>query len=276
MNAFKTGEGQGSLAARVLLGVMVALFLGACISTTTTPGGNTTSDSSKEKEKKRQTAATVNVQLGIAYLHQGSLLLAKEKLDKAMSQEPREPSVHSSMALLYDRMGKRSDADREFREALRLAPHDPDTLNNYAVYLCREGRTDEGVKYFLDAANNALYSTPAAAFTNAGVCLRAAKRFELATAQFQKALSVRPNFAEAAYQLVDTDFTLGAVKDARAQLDRYLSAFDATPDLLLIGVRIARAQGDRLAAERFSRRLRVDFPSSDQVRLLSELDRNPG
>jgi Tfp pilus assembly protein PilF len=59
-------------------------------------------------------------------------------------------------------------------------------------------------------------------------------------------------------------------------LDRYLSAFDATPDLLLIGVRIARAQGDRLAAERFSRRLRVDFPSSEQVRLLSELDRNPG
>ncbi len=276
MNAFKAGERQLSPATRMLLSVVVALFLGACVSTTTTPGGNITSNSSKEREKKRQSASVLNVQLGIAYLHQGNLPLAKEKLDRAMQQEPHEPSVHSAMALLYDRVGRPSDADREFREALKLGPHDPDTLNNYAVYLCRVGRTDEGVKFFLDAANNALYSTPAAAFTNAGVCLRAAKRYDQATAQFQRALVVRPNFAEAAYQLVDTDFALGAVKDARAQLDRYLSAFDATADLLLIGVRIARAQGDRLAAERFSRRLRVDFPSSDQVRLLSELDRNPG
>ena len=276
MNAFKAGERQLSPAARLGLSILAALFLGACVSTTTTPGGNIESQSAAAKEKKRQNAAALNVQLGIAYLHQNNLPLAKEKLDKAMKEEPRNPSVHSALALLYDRMGKPAQADQEFREALRMAPHDPDTLNNYAVYLCRTGRTDEGVKYFLDAANNALYSTPAAAFTNAGVCLRAAKRYDQATVQFQRALSVRPNFAEAAYQLVDTDFTLGAVKDARAQLDRYLSAFDATPDLLLIGVRIARAQGDRLAAERFSRRLRVDFPSSEQVRLLSELDRNPG
>jgi len=276
MNALKTGERPLSVARQVVIGIAVALVLGACVTTTTTPGGNTTTNSAAEREKKLQNAAALNVQLGIAYLHQGNLTLAKEKLDKAMKEGPREPSAHSAMALLYDRMGKPSDADREFREALRLAPHDPDTLNNYAVYLCRTGRTDEGVKYFLDAANNALYSTPAAAFTNAGVCLRAAKRYDQATAQFQKALSVRPNFAEAAFQLVDTNFTLGAVKDARAELDQYLNAFEATPDLLFIGVRIARAQGDRLAAERFSRRLRVDFPGSDQVRQLSELDRNPG
>ena len=56
---------------------------------------------------------------------------------------------------------------------------------------------------------------------------------------------MRPNFAEAAYQLVDTDFTLGAVKDARAQLDRYLSAFNPPPDLLLIvsGSRARRGTG---------------------------------
>jgi type IV pilus assembly protein PilF len=276
MNALKTADRHFPLTTRVLLGITLALVLGACVSTTSTPGGTITTETSKDKEKKRQSAAAINVQLGMAYLHQDNIAAAKEKLDRAMQEEPRDPSVHSAMALLYDRTGKSAQADEEFREALRLAPHDPDTLNNYAVYLCRVGRTDEGVKYFLDAANNALYSTPAAAFTNAGVCLRAAKRYEQATAQFQKALSVRPNFAEAAYQLVDTNFTLGALKDARTQLDSYLGAFDATPDLLLIGVRIARAQGDRLSAERFSRRLRVDFPGSEQVRLLSELDRNPG
>lgn len=264
----------------ILLGAAVAYFLAACVSTTSTEndvrGKTEKTETSKEKEKKRQDAASLNVQLGVAYLNRGDVAVAQEKLDRAMKEDPSNPAVHSGMALLYERLGKPAQADKEFREALRLAPRDPDTLNNYAVYLCRNGRTDEGVKLFLDAAQNALYATPAVAFTNAGVCLRTAKRYDQATTQFQRALAVRPNFAEAAFQLADTDFSLGQLKDARSLVDRYLASFDATPDLLLIGFRVAHAQGDRLAAERFSRRLRVDFPNTDQARAASDLERNPG
>ncbi len=261
--------------------IVMALTLGACVSTTSTStnvfGVNkTVMETSQQKEQKRVEAARINVELGMAYMKEGNLAVAKEKLDQAMKEDPGMPAVHSTIALLYDRLNQPAQADEEFRAALRLAPQDPDTLNNYAIYLCRIGRTDEGVKYFLSAATNPLYATPAAAYTNAGVCLRAAKRYDQATQQFQKALTALPNFAEAAFQLVDTDFQRGQLTAARTQLDRYLSFFDATPDLLLIGVRIARAQGDRLAAERFSRKLRIDFPGSDQARVLSELDRNPG
>jgi Tfp pilus assembly protein PilF len=49
-----------------------------------------------------------------------------------------------------------------------------------------------------------------------------------------------------------------------------VSRYTATPEMLMLGVRVARAQGDRLAAERYARRLRVDFPDSDQARSLSE------
>jgi len=249
---------------RLLAGLTVIAVLGACV----------TVDPSRPK--KKESAAGFNVQLGIAYLHQGDLQLAKQKLDKAMKEGPHEPAVHSAMALLYDRLDKPKLADQEFREALRLGPNDPDTINNYAVYLCRTGRTEEGVKYFMEAAHNALYSTPEAAYTNAGVCLRAADKLDLASAQFRKALSVKPNFAEAAFQLINLDYSRGELTGARTQLDSYLRSFDATADLLLVGVRIAREQGDRLAVERFSRKLREDFPGSSQARVLAELDRNPG
>ncbi len=99
--------------------------------------------------------------------------------------------MHSARGMLYDRLGKPEKADNEFRTALRLAPHDPDMINNYAVYLCQNGRTDEGVKNFLEAARNPLYRTPEAAYTNAGVCLRAAKRDDEARAAFMKALQLR-------------------------------------------------------------------------------------
>jgi type IV pilus assembly protein PilF len=242
---------------------MAVLALAACSSTS-------------NNAKKKGDASNYNMQLGMAYLNQGELALAKEKLDRAVAENPGDPNVHSAMAMLQDRLGHPELADREFKAALSLGPRSPDVLNNYAVYLCRTGRTDEGVKSFEEAAHNALYRTPEAAYTNAGVCLRGAKRDTQAAMSFQRALQVKPNFAEAAYQLADLDFQRGEVQDARETVDRFMSSFEATPDLLLVGVRITRKQGDRLAEEKFARKLRLDFPASDQARALAELSHNPG
>jgi Tfp pilus assembly protein PilF len=88
---------------------------------------------------------------------------------------------------------------------------------------------------------------------------------------FQRALKARPGFAEAAFQLGDLDIERGRPADTRVQVDRYLAAFDATPDLLLLGVRAAHAQGDRAALEKYAQRLRVEFPGSQQTRAIPEL-----
>src|SRR5262249_32666647 len=113
-----------------------------------------------QHEKDTQNAAIANTQLGSAYLNQGELALAKDKLDKAVQQDPNNPEVHSVRAMLFERMGNTDKADAEYRTALRLAPSDPNVINNYAVYLCQHGRTDDGVKRFEEAAKNALYRTP--------------------------------------------------------------------------------------------------------------------
>ena len=232
--------------------------------------------SQSNRAKKKGDASNYNMQLGMAYLNQGDLGLAKEKLDRAVAENPGDPNVHSAMAMLQDRLGHPDQADKEFKTALNIGPRSPDVLNNYAVYLCRSGRTDEGVKAFEEAAHNALYRTPEAAYTNAGVCLRGAKRDTQASLSFQRALQVRPSFAEAAYQLADLDLQRGEVQSARDTVDRFCSTYEPTADLLLIGVRITRKQGDRVAEEKFARKLRMDFPSSDQTRALAELSHNSG
>ena len=241
---------------------LLALLLGACVSGHPMHAAN------------QRDAATYNVQLGLDYLNQGDLQRAKDKLDKALTQNPDNPDVHSARATLFEAMREIPKADEEFRTALRLAPKDPRIQNNYAVYLCQTGRTDEGVKTFLQAANNPLYPTPEAAYTNAGVCLRAAKRDDEARADFTRALQLKPNFAEGAFQLATLQFQHGELAPARAGIDNFLGNFDATADLLLLGVRVARAQGDRLAAQRYARKLQLDFPGTDQTRALSGL--NPG
>jgi Tfp pilus assembly protein PilF len=45
--------------------------------------------------------------------------------------------------------------------------------------------------------------------------------------------------------------------------------------VLLLGVRVARAQGDRVGAQRYARKRQLGFPGIDQARALAQLD-HPG
>jgi type IV pilus assembly protein PilF len=245
-------------------------LLAACATTST--GGPMLA----KEETDAQKAGTLNKQLGTVYLRQGNLALAKEKLERAEKYNPRDPEIHNVLALLYERLDIPKEVDSHYKTAIRLAPDNPGILNNYAVYLCKSGRTDEGVKRFLEAAKNPLYRTPEAAYTNAGVCLRQAKKLDDATTSFKRALNIAPNNAEAVYQLGDLDRERGQVSQARELIDKYLTTNEATPDILSLGVRLARAQNDRVAEEKYMRRLRVEFPASEQLRALNEQKRNPG
>ncbi len=229
-------------------------------------GCASTPPASRAEPTRAETAAAYNLQLGVAYLQQGNLPLAKEKLERAMRQNPREATIHGALALLYEKLGNVADADRYYRSALRLAPRNPDLTNNYAVFLCRTDRVEEGVRRFAEAARNPLYRTPWRAYANAGVCLRGAQRYDEAAANLQQALRLRPDDAEAAFQFGELELERGRPAAAREIVERYLGAFSTTPELLWVGVRAARGQNDRLAAERFLRRLERDFPDSPQAR----------
>src|SRR5471030_968733 len=179
------------------LAAMILTALVACVS------------SPQHPKSSSDEAAGFNVQLGLGYLQQGNLVVAKEKLERAERESPRDPKVHNAMGLLYERLGDSKRADDEYRTALRYAPKDPEVANNYAVFLCKSGHTEDGIKYFLEAGRNPLYRTPEASYTNIAVCLRAAHRDDEAKQNLERALAIKPNFAEAAYQLVDLEFQRG-------------------------------------------------------------------
>lgn len=221
-------------------------------------------------------AAKYNTELGLAYMRRGNLALAKNKLELAEKENRHDPNVQGALALLYQRLGRPDLADQHFRTALRLAPNDPDISNNYAIYLCGSHREKEGVRRFLAAARNPLYRTPAAAYTNAGVCLRQIHQDQQARQDFQQALKLRPAYAEAAFQLANLDLDQGHAQAALKRISTFIGSHSATPDLLLLGVRAARAQGNAQSAEYYSQQLRVNFPESNQARTLSRLDHKSG
>lgn len=239
----------------------IALGLAGCVSSN--PTGSKASDSD---------AAVANIKLGVAYIQQGQLALAKDKLDRAVKQDPRNVEGQTSMAFLQERLNNPEEAERYYRNAQRLAPDNAEVTNNYAVFLCRTGKVDKALEMFDEAAKNPLYRTPWAALTNSAVCLRSVSRDQEALAYLERALAFRPNYVQAVMELGDTHLELGRPELARATVDRYLAQGGvATPEVLLIGVRSALGSGDRPAAENFARLLRRDFPNSSQARALTQL-----
>jgi len=228
------------------------------------------SDGPARGSSAANTAAAANMQLGSAYLQQGNLPIAKDKLERAQIQSPRDPAIHGLLALLYQRLGDDKRVDAEFRTALSLAPRDPDLLNNYAVYLCGKGRADEGVARFQEAARNPLYRTPWAAETNAGVCLRRAGREADAAAMYQRALQRRPDYVEAMTQLADLQISKGQNAEAFQRLSTFLQANPANAELLLLAWQAASTLQNKAAATQMAWRLQTEFPDSEQARSVNK------
>jgi type IV pilus assembly protein PilF len=244
----------------MLLGA--AVLLAGCASNGASP--STAADASHD-------AARANVSLGVAYMQQGNLLLAKEKLERALKQAPRSVEVHTALAYLNERLDKPQQAIEEYELATKLAPANSDIKNNYAVFLCRSGKVDKALQQFDAAAKDRLYSTPWAALTNAAVCLRGAKRAPEAVGYLEQAVKIRPDYAAAVFELADLQVELGAPVVAGQVVDTYLSIGLVSPDVLLVGVRAALARKDRAGAQVYVRRLRRDFPEASQTKALAQL-----
>jgi type IV pilus assembly protein PilF len=252
-------------------------FAGAALVACTTTTTTTSSFAPQGAQAKLDNtgAAAINVQLGIDYLQKNELALAQTKLQRALRENPRSTDVHDALALLDEQLGDAKGADREYRRALELSAHSPRELNNYAVYLCSHGRSAEGVRYFEEAASNRLYSTPWAAYTNAGICLRGVRQNAAAMQRFTRALQINPTFADAAFEAASLEYAEQDFAAARERVDGFIMSNRPTAALLLLGWQVARAQSDALAEQRYALLLARDFPNSPQAHAL-ELSRRGG
>ncbi len=251
--------------------------LAACVSSGG-GGAQLRGDTQTDAEK----AGELNKQLGTEYLRQGNLALAKEKLERAEKYNPRDPEVHSVLAVLYERLGIPKEVDEHYKAAIRLAPKDPQISNNYAVYLCRNGRTDEGVKRFLEAAQNPLYRTPEIAYTQRG---RLPAQGEAATTKprpaFTRALQIRPNNRRSGRSSARISSWSAAISRSRASIiDKYLGSFDATagpaPHRRAAHARAGRSGGRRQIHAPAARGIPELAAAALAERVRARHQRNPG
>ncbi|MGB1581330.1 MAG: type IV pilus biogenesis/stability protein PilW, partial [Nevskiales bacterium] len=177
--------------------LVVAVLLGGCA----TQGANKVVDSER--------AAQANADLGIEYMRQGDYPRALVKLRRALEQDSSLVDAHSGIALLYQQLQEYGEAEVHFKKALALSKSEPNIQNNYAVFLCSQGRHQEALGYFLKVAKNPAYPQPEVAYTNAGVCARRIPDNEQAETHLREALRRNPQFGEALAQMAFITYDQG-------------------------------------------------------------------
>ncbi|MGQ0430401.1 MAG: type IV pilus biogenesis/stability protein PilW [Gammaproteobacteria bacterium] len=222
-------------------------------------------------------AGRINARLAMEYLKRDQLVVAREKIEKALIQNPKDVTVQLAAGLVFERLLEKKRAEKHFRQALRSDADSPEAQNALGAFLCRNKEHARGEAMFEKAAQNPVYRTPEVAYTNAGVCARSAGRLERAEQYLRQALAISTHYPETFVQLAGVAHDRGNHLQARAFVERYLAIAPASPDVLLLGYRIESALKDSAAAAGFAERLRKEFPESAQLRTLDDLaSRNSG
>lgn len=215
-------------------------------------------------------AGRINAQLAIEYMKQGQMAVAKEKIEKALRENPRDIGVQMIAGLVYERLQQPDKAEDHLNEALRIDSTNPDAQNALGAFLCRNGKMQKGEEMFLRAAHNPLYTTPEVALTNAGVCARKDGQLDKAEQFLRQAIAQPARYPEALLQLAGVAFDGGKFLEARAFLQRYLAQAPGSAAVLLLGYRIEKALGDSAAMAGYAAQLHSGFPDSPEAKALDD------
>jgi tetratricopeptide (TPR) repeat protein len=161
------------------------------------------------------------------YLGRASGLLAKQSIDTLLAAYPDSARAHQAMAENYFVLRRMPDAEKEYREALRLRPGLPE-------------------------AHLALGEVYAGAF-----------QWDKAEAEFRIQAKLQPGNAEAAYRLGEALLEQGKAHEARAELLRADHLMPDMPETLYSLGKAASLEGDAAAAEKaWTKLLSIERQSS--------------
>jgi protein O-mannosyl-transferase len=156
---------------------------------------------------------------------------------KTLEQQPDAYLIHINLGAVNWADGDVAGAEREWKEALRLAPDHPIALNDMGLLYTRQKRYAEAVEYFEKAIQVKPNFTDAHMFL--GACYRDMGKNGLAEKEFRAAVNISPLNVRARNYLGKLYLSEGRIAEAEEQYRRSLEsaenleAWDALGDILL-------------------------------------------
>lgn len=222
---------------RLFLKVFPLLMAGIVVS------GCVTVDPSK-REVKVDDAVSSRVAAGMQYLQQGSPSEARRHFSRALSLDEDNAVAHNAMALLYNYEQDEDKQEYHYREALDADPEYSPALNNYGTLLYYQGRYEQALEHFQQAANDPSYEGRGNARSNMGKCYLKLGQRDKAKAAFNRALRINPRAVQPNLELAELYYRDNRLRQAweyHRQYERRIGRQSARG--LWLGIRLAAALG---------------------------------
>lgn len=183
----------------------------------------------------------------------------------SLKSNPNNAQAHHVAGLIYQRLGQSAQARGHFESAIKLAPNDPVTRNNFGNFLCSQGKFSAADENFLFASKQPGNPKPEIAYTNAGLCALRAKADEKAKRYFEQAMQTNPGQLTALYQLARINLNAGKPLAASTLLEQYSNHSQDTAKTLLLKMRIEQSLDNLQNMEIYRQQLRSKFPNSPEL-----------
>ena len=246
----------------IIMSAMLSMFLAACATTTDIEQKSDQKTVSKPNLKE---ASDLNTQLGIGYIQRQQYKAAKDKLEKAIEQNPKNVIAYKTLAYLYALLGLNDKAEEKYEEALRQSPNDPDLLNSYGAYLCTIGKIDEAQEKLKQAYSDPFYDSGYLAQSNAGSCYLKQQKYAKAEKLLRQSLRAQPNLPGSLLSMAEVGIKTDRYLMARAYIQRYHALKPASAESLWIQIQAEKALGAKEHYMKYVRQLISDFPDSDEA-----------
>jgi type IV pilus assembly protein PilF len=261
--------GGWSLALAALALAWAATLAGCKTTTTVTQSSDPAQASGANNEGDPHRRAAVRLQLAAGYYQKGQLDVAIKEATDATQIDPNLAAAFGLLGLINMDLQQSPQAERDFRHALELDPKDPELNNNFGWFLCRSRREREAVTYFDKAAENRMYSTPAMALQNAGMCLMQIGDTEHAEKYLTKAFEADASSPVAKFQLAQLYLQTQRLDRAEFYYGLLARTVDPNAQTLWLGTKIAHARSDAHMQQRLAEELRSRFPTAPETALLN-------
>lgn len=210
-------------------------------------------------------------QLAAEYIRSGDLDAAKRTLDQALNINSYDSGANMMMGILLQKEGSPENlakADNYYQRAIRSAPENPRARANYGVYLYEMKRYHEAINQLKVAGNTLGYEQRYAALENLGRVYLQIGDVNNAERAFNQALQAnRGESIVSLIELAEIYYLKQQLNEAAMAYEQYVRAIGRDQQdarALWIGLRIARAHGDKYRMQAAANQMRALFPDSPE------------
>lgn len=231
--------------------------------------GCVSADSAVKKAPEKSVQA--RTQLAAEHIRAGDLDAAKRALDQALATNAYDAGANMMMGILLQKEGSPSNlakADAYYQKAIRSEPQNPRARANYGTYLYQMKRYREAINQLKIAGETLGYEQRYAALENLGRVYLQIGDINGAERAFNQALQAnRGESIIALIELAEIYYLKQQFNEASTAYEHFVRAIGRDQQdarALWIGLRIARAHGDKYRMQSIGNQMRALFPDSPE------------